>query len=987
MDPSQPSQPPNAASQLYFQARPQYHYFYGSTPQPGDASTVLTNDTNEQDSLVGEILVPTDNEDEPSLASGGLHIQHVLVSNGSTGTGWFSSGRAQLQGEQEKPSNSFMSALGVAFIVLLLAAPVVVFLVLLLPNTIQPKSNLPITHVPFQHVERADYGDPVDTFINLDLFHPSLLSPVQPQTFQFPFPTGAFWTNLVVPSPDAIFSYPIVVYPYAYKWSQHSLAMSYPAAHRTETESHTSISDTFLPDLTITALEKISQRYVVKFDPMSVTIRYISDDNTKWESTLVQGSPYTTMAYENVTPMFKALSTFSTVQCPGDEAEDFHDFVEDIDQPVDSGGAGRKLFGVCDIDKGNTTVSMRGVQFMFSTQEGAHWIVFTSEPIAFDFDLISKTTIQSKKPFTGVLRVAYIPAQDHSDTSVFASTGLRRLIYHAGVYPTGTQVSWEVHTPTDAAEKVNKLVSARKVKSHATVQFAFSTKTMTDTSLRPTAANIGLLMLALPHHVQVLPSHSVLSPDGFNLTYNCIKGPLSAVVGSTWTFDEELPDLDMSLEHQLKIDPGVREAIIDQIAQDIDIVLPAKMENVYGYGKQVARLAQIVHIADILDSDPAVGGNRSSLVLHGIDQLRSYLQNFLTGNVIDFLLFDSNLGGIVSKNGLADSAGDFGNGRYNDHHFHYGYFLYASAILADLDPKFVTDFGDYVDVLFHDIAHSGNSDSRPATLVSSFFPQSRHMSWFDGHSFATGLFPFSNGKSQESSSEAVNCYYGAYLWSLQRSSVATSQADFTNLLLAMELRGAKTYWHMLPPSALADKKTASPVYSASFQENYMVGNLGMLDVNVNTWFGNNPLYVHMINAIPITAATSKLFNRSYVQQEYKYLMSEVSSVEMAWRGYTTSIHAIIDPNQAWKDAQGLVSAELDSALSKSQVLYWISTQPGFNITIPVDSGSTPSTNSSKGGAPSAATACSSHSQCTAGGLMGECCPTPDNVFLDCCNSN
>ena len=97
--------------------------------------------------------------------------------------------------------------------------------------------------------------------------------------------------------------------------------------------------------------------------------------------------------------------------------------------------------------------------------------------------------------------------------------------------------------------------------------------------------------------------------------------------------------------------------------------------------------------------------------------------------------------------------------------------------------------------------------------------------------------------------------------------------------------------------------------------------------------GSDPLYVHMINALPITAATAPLFEKEYVSKEYPYLMNSRSDVEMAWKGYTTSIHAIVDPTKAWEDAQGLVSYELDSALSKSQVLYWISNRPGFNVTV------------------------------------------------------
>lgn len=302
--------------------------------------------------------------------------------------------------------------------------------------------------------------------------------------------------------------------------------------------------------------------------------------------------------------------------------------------------------------------------------------------------------------------------------------------------------------------------------------------------------------------------------------------------------------------------------------------------------------------------------------------------------------------------------------------------------MARLDPSFVEIYGVYVDAIFHDIAHSANGDSKTVPRDNAFFPLSRHKSWFDGHSFATGMFSFGNGKSQESSSEAVNCYYGAYLWSLVRhgnGSVESDLTDFARLLFAMEVRGAQTYWHMLPQEALGNYSKASPVYSATFKENYMVGNVGMLDVAVNTWFGNDALYVHMINAIPITAATAVLFNENYVKHEYPYLMKSRSEVEMAWRGYTVSIHAIIDPNKAWEEADSIVSYELDAAISKSQVLYWITTRPGFNVTLDL-----PPESEMKKNDPTAA--CSAHNTCADAGITGQCCPTPDGTFLGCCGT-
>eukprot|EP00980_Cylindrotheca_fusiformis_P031797 scaffold26981_cov157-Cylindrotheca_fusiformis.AAC.6 len=309
--------------------------------------------------------------------------------------------------------------------------------------------------------------------------------------------------------------------------------------------------------------------------------------------------------------------------------------------------------------------------------------------------------------------------------------------------------------------------------------------------------------------------------------------------------------------------------------------------------------------------------------------------------------------------------------------------------MGSLDPSFLDRFGPSVDAIFHDVAHPLNSDSRIVQPSNLFFPLARHKSWFDGHSFATGLFPFATGKSQESSSEAVNCYYGAYLWSLVRHGTSTAGSDltdFTRLLLAMEIRSAKTYWHMVPPTAI-NSTNSSEIYTPEFQENYMVGNLGMLDVAANTWFGNRTLFVHMVNALPITAVTAKLFDREYVQYEYPFLKNASGEVAMAWRGYTVSIHAIIDQAAAWKDAQELVSWQLDSALSKSQVLFWICQRPGFaNSTIiegdftkmPTGNSSLPPSNDQ------IAASCDSHSQCLAQGILGLCCPTEDGTFLDCC---
>ena len=70
-----------------------------------------------------------------------------------------------------------------------------------------------------------------------------------------------------------------------------------------------------------------------------------------------------------------------------------------------------------------------------------------------------------------------------------------------------------------------------------------------------------------------------------------------------------------------------------------------------------------------------------------------------------------------------------------------------------------------------------------------------------------------NSAVQESSSEAVNSYYGVYLLGVARGDDAL--ADWGRLLLAVELRGAKKYWHIKP--------TGPQIYSKPFAANGVVG--------------------------------------------------------------------------------------------------------------------------------------------------------------------
>jgi len=76
-------------------------------------------------------------------------------------------------------------------------------------------------------------------------------------------------------------------------------------------------------------------------------------------------------------------------------------------------------------------------------------------------------------------------------------------------------------------------------------------------------------------------------------------------------------------------------------------------------------------------------------------------------------------GGVVSTASYVtgDSGADFGNTYYNDHHFHYGYFIYTAAVIGTLDPTWLAANQDYVNALVRDIANPSELDN--------YFPVSR----------------------------------------------------------------------------------------------------------------------------------------------------------------------------------------------------------------------------------------------------------------------
>lgn len=71
---------------------------------------------------------------------------------------------------------------------------------------------------------------------------------------------------------------------------------------------------------------------------------------------------------------------------------------------------------------------------------------------------------------------------------------------------------------------------------------------------------------------------------------------------------------------------------------------------------------------------------------------------------------------------------DFGNSYYNDHHYHWGYYIQTGALIAHLDPTYIPKMRSWIEGLIR--------DANNPSIQDTSFPQFRLFDWFTGHSWS-----------------------------------------------------------------------------------------------------------------------------------------------------------------------------------------------------------------------------------------------------------
>lgn len=290
-----------------------------------------------------------------------------------------------------------------------------------------------------------------------------------------------------------------------------------------------------------------------------------------------------------------------------------------------------------------------------------------------------------------------------------------------------------------------------------------------------------LLMLAHPLHLKLLESDDCSITVLDNFRYSSIDGDLVGVVGDSWVLK---PDPISVTWHSIKgVQEDSHEEIISALIKDVnalDSSAPVTNSS-YFYAKLIARAARLALIAEevcYLDVIPAIR-----------NYLKNMIEPWLNGTFEpNGFLYDPKWGGVITKQGSRDSGADFGFGIYNDHHYHLGYFLYAIAVLAKIDPLWGRRYKPQAYTLMADYMTLGKKGA------NSNYPRLRCFDLFKLHSWAGGLTEFADGRNQESTSEAVNAYYSAALLGLAYGD--THLVAVASTVLTLEIHAAKMWWQV-----------------------------------------------------------------------------------------------------------------------------------------------------------------------------------------------
>ncbi|GMG39966.1 unnamed protein product [Ambrosiozyma monospora] len=523
--------------------------------------------------------------------------------------------------------------------------------------------------------------------------------------------------------------------------------------------------------------------------------------------------------------------------------------------------------------KGNTQNGLK--KYVATLNDQSRWIVYSSGD--FEKNDGNNITMKSQAGNGALVQVAKLGSDENAYDQ------------GAGAYPVGAELSGNVDINSSKGSYTFSYKIAGKSQSGKVIEFYF------------------------PHHYTQTSAQPI---NGLELDAT-VKGIMKAFLVDNFTVNVDTPPNDLQFNpwvegsgfkgYSQNALAKIREVCSNEV-QNFDVIGFSDTDSMYASGKILDKGAYILYVAAFVLNDEGLAKTM-------LDKVKQAFNRFITNTQKAPLVYEKNWKGIVSTAGLADGNlfADYGNCFYNDHHFHYGYHIHAAALVSLVDGKygdksFANTAKPFVETLMRDIANPSSKDT--------YFPQFRSFDFYNGHSWANGLFAHGDGKDEESSSEDYHAYYGIMLWGLVTGNERLRKIAL--LILGIENKAMNDYFLF---------KNDNSIMPPNFIKNKVSGILFENKVDHATYFGMNKEYIHGIHMIPITPMSSFVRHKDFVSEEWNEMkLGELANgLADGWRGLLMLNLAIIDPQQSWNffSADNFNGDWLDNGMSRSWSLAYI----------------------------------------------------------------
>ncbi|KAG0344146.1 hypothetical protein BG004_004696 [Podila humilis] len=517
-------------------------------------------------------------------------------------------------------------------------------------------------------------------------------------------------------------------------------------------------------------------------------------------------------------------------------------------------------------------------KYRFLLENGVTWLVYAKcdnpkhPPLRFDLR-DSGQVVSTTGTFTGMLQIAKMPLGNDKAEAVYDRA--------KGVYPTQGVLD----------------VRHNDGNSH-TAEYRIDWTLVGDKSA-------SFIHFTLPHHRAILMSEA--TPTVINLS-STTKGQMIAYHGQRWhLLEPERLDVDFLPDDWSKrVTREQMKEIRSQAERDVemDFDKETNLDSMYFAGKGFAKLALLCLVTkDVLQ-------DTTGLHKKCLSKLKDVFQRFIENRQKNPLVYDTTWKGLISGQGLdKGDLADFGNSWYNDHHYHYGYFVHTAAIIRHLDPTWINpDVESFVHSLLRDVANPSSMDT--------YFPIFRTFDWFMGHSWSQGIFVSLDGKDEESTSEDINFFYAMGLWGRTANNSKLDQMG--QLMLTVARRSIQAYF-------LMEKDNKN--HPASFVGNHVTGILFENKVDHTTYFSPRVECIHGIQMIPATPALSIVRRKEFVRQEWDALLKHrVDRIKDGWRSILMMNYASLDKEGAWRYFTSNDSVPMDDGMTKTWALFYVASQ-------------------------------------------------------------